>query len=163
MVISLISLFLFRNSEFESDMDKMNYMSEDLKLAEKNLLIKPWDETVLQNLILVFDALGYHNLGTSLLHHGIFPSALRTPGYPFFISLLYYIFGIKPWVVIICQIFIDSCTIILIYSLANSILDEKTATVAAGLYALDPIAIYYSNMLLTESFFTFLFFLSILL
>lgn len=35
--ISIISLFLFQKAEFESDMDSMNYMSDELKRAEKNL------------------------------------------------------------------------------------------------------------------------------
>ncbi len=34
---TLLVLFTYRNAEFESDMDKMNYMSPELKQAEKNL------------------------------------------------------------------------------------------------------------------------------
>ena len=126
------------------------------------LLVKPWDQTVLQNIILETDALEYHNLAISILQDGIFPSTIRTPGYPFFLSFLYFLFGIKPYFIIICQIFLDSCTIMLVYSLGNNILDRKSATVAAFLYAIDPIAIYYTNTVRTESMFTFTFLLSII-
>ncbi len=34
---TIFSLFFFNNADFESDMDKMNYMSPKLKLAEKNI------------------------------------------------------------------------------------------------------------------------------
>jgi 1-acyl-sn-glycerol-3-phosphate acyltransferase len=37
LLISIIALFTFQNAEFESDMDSMNYMSEELKQTEKKL------------------------------------------------------------------------------------------------------------------------------
>lgn len=37
LAFTTFSLFFFNNSDFESDMDKMNYMSPELKQAEKNI------------------------------------------------------------------------------------------------------------------------------
>jgi len=37
LIITIASFFIFQRAEFESDMDSMNYMTEELKQAEKNL------------------------------------------------------------------------------------------------------------------------------
>ena len=125
------------------------------------LLVQPWDDKILHEIVLANDAKGYHKLALSILQSGIFPSSFRTPGYPFFITTIYYLFGTKPWVVIISQIIIDSGTILLVYFLAKFICDERSAIIASILYAADPVAILYSNKLLSESLFTFIFISSV--
>ncbi len=37
LIVTIVSFFTFHKAEFESDMDKMNYMSPELKAAEKHL------------------------------------------------------------------------------------------------------------------------------
>ncbi|MCD4792803.1 MAG: MMPL family transporter [Bacteroidales bacterium] len=37
VLVSIVSIFIFQKAEFESDMDSMNYMTDELKIAEKNL------------------------------------------------------------------------------------------------------------------------------
>lgn len=125
------------------------------------LLVQPWDDKILNEIILVGDAKGYHSLAQSILQSGVFNSTFRTPGYPFFITTIYYLFGTNPWIVIISQILIDSGTILLVYFFAKFIFDERSAIVASVLYAVDPIAILCSNKLLCESLFTFFFISSV--
>ncbi len=69
------------------------------------------------------DALGYHQLAVNLLEHGAFsistapplqPDAIRTPGYPAFIALVYLIFGVSPQAVLLLQVILDSLTALLV-------------------------------------------------
>ena len=69
--------------------------------------IKPWDEQVVKNRILIDDAIGYHNLALDILEDvsfSSFSSTQRTPGYPFFVAIIYSLFGVLPWVVLFVQL-----------------------------------------------------------
>ena len=59
------------------------------------------------------DSLDYHGLAISLTKGQYFVEGtqldqFRTPGYPFFISVVYRIFGISPRMVVLFQIFVNS-------------------------------------------------------
>ena len=75
------------------------------------------------------DAVGDHYLGMAFSTHGNhlprdpFLSALRTPGYPLFIAAAYSLFGIKPWVVLLFQIVLDSVLAVLVAFLAAALAD----------------------------------------
>lgn len=129
------------------------------------IAVKPWDPYVKDKLILSRDALEYHKLANNLLKYHEFgyqkdettplvwayqESTLRTPLYPAFISLIYSIFGEKPWMVILVQIFLDTISCLLLFIIIRQMLNSNIAFYSALFYALDPFFIFWSNTLYSE-------------
>jgi 4-amino-4-deoxy-L-arabinose transferase-like glycosyltransferase len=111
------------------------------------------------------DSASYENTARALLHNGRFavspeepeePQIMRAPGYPACIALVYALCGEKTAAVILMQMVVSVCTIAVVYSLAKVLWRSEVAIIAALLYALDPLAFEYSQLLLTETLFTFL-------
>jgi len=103
------------------------------------------------------DAWGYQRLAESLHESYSFPSIFRTPMYPFFIASIYSIFGKFPQAVLIAQYFLDSTTAIFVVIILLRIFKNvKYAYTGGMLYAVNPLTICYSNMILTETLFTFI-------
>ncbi len=127
------------------------------------ILFQPWNELVVQKQILQFDALGYHNLALCIKNNFNFcGDAFRTPGYPFFVSIIYSIFGSQPFTAIIVQIFLNLLSIILLYKIGIELFSEKAGFIAAVLFAIDlhhTIFIYY---ILTETIYTTVFLAALL-
>lgn len=110
------------------------------------------------------DSLRYIQLAVSLLDSHTFPSIVRTPVYPFFIATVYSVFGKFPQAVLIVQYFLDSLTAIFIVSIFLRIFKNLNYSYIAGvIYTINPFAIFYSNMILTETLFTFILTLSVYL
>ncbi|MCM8827618.1 MAG: glycosyltransferase family 39 protein [Candidatus Omnitrophica bacterium] len=114
--------------------------------------------------ILAADSCDYDNSAKALLYLGKFsvspdkpdsPQLVRTPGYPFFIALIYAIFGEKYFPVITIQIFLNVLTILLTYLLAKKLWGLRVALLSTILLSLDFTTFTYSQMLLTETLFTF--------
>lgn len=103
--------------------------------------------------MLIYDALEYHNLALSLISGQSFSTDFRTILYPGFIGLTYFLFGVKPWLVIFLQIIIGGLSIVILYSAIQKILSEKTALFSALLLCIDPLLIMHSNQLHTEVLF----------
>jgi len=104
------------------------------------------------------DSFGYNQLAENLLDSYTFPSIGRTPVYPFFIAVIYSIFGKFPQAVLIPQYFLDSLTALFVVLMFFRISGNTRYSYSAGLiYAINPFAIFYSNMILTETLFTFIF------
>lgn len=128
-------------------------------------ILQPWTEQGREK-ILRGDANGYHHLAVEIKEQGTFGatspflSALRTPGYPGFIAFWYLFFGTRPWLVILVQIALDTILIATIFWFVKEILNQTVALIAALLYALDPLAIQYTNVLLSDSLFVFFIFIS---
>lgn len=107
------------------------------------------------------DAKGYHEIATNLVNgrgyspDNAFLSMLRTPGYPLFITLFYRIFGIRPWIVIIAQIIMDSFSGIILMKVVHLLFKMKVALTAGILWSMDPFAIIYSNQLFSDCLFVF--------
>ena len=107
------------------------------------------------------DAKGYHAIATNLVNgrgyspDNTFLSMLRTPGYPVFISLFYRVFGIRPWIVIIAQIIMDSFSGLILMKLVHLLFNMKVALTAGILWSMDPFAIIYSNQLFSDCLFVF--------
>ena len=130
------------------------------------ILVKPWDDSVLQNKILVHDAIRYNYLGKSILSSKSFSafSSFRTPGYPVFIAFIYSIFGTRVWVVLLTHVFLDIGTVILVFLLARRLFgNDKIANIAAFLYSICILSVCMMTMLITEVLFLFILTLSILL
>lgn len=125
--------------------------------------VRPYDEQIVQDKILVGDADEYHNLATGILENRSFSNfgAFRTPGYPIFISIIYFLFGIKPWIVLLVQLLLNAGSLTILYFWSKILFDRKIAIMSTMLYAIDPHTIYYSVNLLTETLFVFAFLASI--
>lgn len=130
------------------------------------LAVGSWNDEVLKERIFNPDAKGYHNIAINLLENNAFsskesppyiPNIFRTPIHPFFIASVYTLFGYKPYIAIFFQLIIGSITCILTYKIGKTAFNEKIAFLASLLMALEYSSILYSNMLLTETLFTFLF------
>lgn len=128
-----------------------------------SLLSNGYDR-LFNNIILVQgnDPLTYHQLALNLLNHNSFsydaglpPVTLRTPGYPLFISFIYFLFGSKPLFVIVFQIIIDSMTGIIIFKLTRVITNYKIALIALILYTFEPHASIYSLSMYSDTIFVF--------
>ncbi|HRG35360.1 MAG TPA: hypothetical protein PK355_03695, partial [Chitinophagales bacterium] len=78
------------------------------------LRFEPWQADVIKNQLLIFDSLGYHNLALCIKNEYSFcGDAFRTPAYPFFVAIVYAIFGEQPYYALIVQIFLNLLSIVL--------------------------------------------------
>ncbi len=110
------------------------------------------------------DSEGYYQAAKNFLDYGQFslspappllPISFRTPGYPSFVVLFWAIFG-NLLAVTFVQIVLVAGTAVLVYRLACWCLNKRLAMVVASLTVLEPSAIYYSFLLLSDTLFTFL-------
>ena len=83
-------------------------------------------------------------------------SMLREPLYPFFLSLIYKVFGYNYYPVYIIQAILFSFTCLIIYFLCCEIFNKKYAILSSFLLAILPTLANYPSYILTECFFTFL-------
>lgn len=112
-----------------------------------------------------YDAVGYERLGMNLAQgHGFSqsveppyePAVNREPVYPFFISLIYRIFGHNNQAVIVVQVILHAITAVLIYKLALFWFSSRIALVASLLTAIDPTVAGFCGYLSTEPLALFL-------
>lgn len=122
----------------------------------------PWTPACESAVILQGDALGYHQIATTMLANHRFarathgaPEALRTPGYPAFVAICYTLAGPRPWAAILAQIGLDVLIALLVGWLVAARLGSRVGAFAALAYSLDPLAIQHANLLLSETLFVF--------
>lgn len=118
-----------------------------------------------ENNALLTDSGNYIHLAKSLYKDFQFPSVLRTPGYPFFIALIWWISHTQSIIsVFLFQIILDSLTTVLV-AMSGGFFSTTNGfnKMGAILYALNPLAIYYSGKIMSETLFIFLLALSLLL
>jgi len=125
--------------------------------------LQPWNKEVVDTTIIVSDAYGYHQLALSLLSNKTFNAfdAFRTPGYPFFVALLYSISDESVWFVLLIQILLNIISVWLVYKTASIIFSHKIALFSAFLFAIDIHQALYAATLLTDTLFVFLFLASV--
>jgi len=130
------------------------------------LAVGPWQHKVLKERIIISDSYRYNKTAVNLLENNAFsisksspyvPDIEITPIYPFFLASLYAIFGYKTYIVILSQLIIGSITCLLIYKIGRTLFNEKIALLASLFLAFEYSSIFFSNMLMTETLFTFLF------
>lgn len=111
------------------------------------------------------DSFKYERPALALLEIGRFscdparpaePEVVRTPGYPVFIAAVYAVVGRNAVAVIVAQILLSAGTLLITWRLAARRFDEAVAAGAVAVAAVDPISFFYSQVLLTETVFTFL-------
>lgn len=113
------------------------------------------------------DAVEYDQLGWSVAQgrgyldvHGD-PNSTRFPGYPFFLALIYYIFGHHHRAALLVQALLGSLIPLLVYFTARQLFEEKTSRITGIVAACYPVFIYYVGWLMTENL--FLLFISLLI
>jgi len=89
--------------------------------------------------------------------------SFRPPGYPLFLAAVYGAVGHNLGAVRLAQAVLDAATCLIVYVLAHRMFGARTALVAAGLATFSLGQIYTARLILTESLFTFLVVLSVLL
>lgn len=119
------------------------------------LLYRPWNSSVVTEQILRDDAIGYHQLALCIVNNFTFcGDTFRTPGYPAFVAFFYFLFGPRPWIVLLAQIFVDLTTIFFVAKIGEMLFSRRAGIIAALLLALDPTAIFFSIDLFSDSLFT---------
>ena len=115
------------------------------------------------------DARDYYSYAFNIQNHHMYsrtwpsdvtpkPDALRSPGYPLFISPLVSAPPTKPmvWAITFWQALLDTLTVLLTYFLARQFFGIRLASFTALLAALSPHLISATSYVLTETLFSFL-------
>ena len=117
---------------------------------------------LVQPAAIVGDASDYDRLGWWLAHadffslDGVHASAFRPPIYPFFVSIVYRIFGHLPAAVLAAQALLCGGTAVLLSSWLRLDCTEKRSRWAGVACAVYPVLVAYAAYLLSETLFTFL-------
>lgn len=100
--------------------------------------------------ILMVDAEGYHLKALKLLKDGWLGNGafFQAPLYPYFLAIIYKVFGVSFIAVQTIQAVISLTNIALIYLLGKNLFDEKTGLVSAVLAVFYSPLVYYSGLLL---------------
>jgi len=120
------------------------------------IAVGPWHDHVSKEIILKFDdSVRYHE--KAILLNKNMPAIYDRPIYHYFIGLFYFIFGYRPYIVIIFHLIMGSLTCVFLYKIGQIIFNEQIAIFAGLFLAFEYSNILYSNLLLTEAMFIFLF------
>jgi len=115
------------------------------------------------------DSVFYHQMGAMLARgegynspwSGL-PTAQWPPGYPFFLTGLYFLFGPTVLGAKLANVFLGAATCALVYAAGLHIFDRWSARLGAALLAVFPGQIMFSSTLYSETVFTFLFWAGVL-
>jgi 4-amino-4-deoxy-L-arabinose transferase-like glycosyltransferase len=91
------------------------------------------------------------------------PEINRTPGYPLLIAALYGAFGERPWLLSVAGAFFSAGTALALFSLARRLFDDRAATCAVLLLSLDFGTFWRSLDVLSDTPFTCLLVVGLLL
>jgi len=89
--------------------------------------------------------------------------AVRAPGYPTFLGLIYLLTGHSLLMVRLMQAVVSALTVAVVYCLGKRVFNERAGRIAGVVACFYPFFIYYSGYVLTETLFIFLLALSMLL
>ncbi len=108
----------------------------------------------------------YHQLALNLLNHGEYSSnfkenissydhldARRPPAYPYFLALVYFIFGVSPLKAAVLQSLLSLFISVFVYFLALKFVGKRGAMTAGIVAALEPTTLIYSFRLLPDVLF----------
>ncbi|MFN8236682.1 MAG: glycosyltransferase family 39 protein [Chitinophagales bacterium] len=129
------------------------------------MIFQPWREEVLQKDVFIYDAIGYNILAKCLAFDFSFcGDTFRTPIYPAFAAFFYALFGAKPWVVLLVQVFLNTASGFLLFRICQRLFPNTVVGYAAlFLFAFDPQQVIFSTYLYTDILFVFILLLSVLL
>lgn len=107
---------------------------------------------------------GYYEIGHNMVNNGvhsykteapIIPTSIRTPGYPLIIAPFIYIFK-SIWLLLIIQILVGSLLPVLGRRISKNITDnDKVSNLVGVIMAIEPMGIWLSLMILSETFYVF--------
>jgi len=130
------------------------------------IVLQPWSaDTVTNTFYQDFDSRQYYKLAINIINEKSFISFVpfRTPGYPVFLSFIFLVFGIRPWLILLVHILINLFSIYLIYYITRSIFSVRIALIASAIFAFEPHTLYYCYILLPETLFVFSLIVTLLL
>jgi len=116
----------------------------------------------LENKIYWDDGFDYDGLATRLLEGKGYvnsdgmATSFRAPGYPFFLALVYLVFGHHFLAVRVIQSILDSLTIIIIASITKLIFNQKAGNFSAFIYTIYPLFVYTAGTFFPTTLFIFL-------
>jgi 4-amino-4-deoxy-L-arabinose transferase-like glycosyltransferase len=84
------------------------------------------------------------------------PTAGWPPGFPFLVSLLYRVFGVRLSLALALNVLLATATVVLIYLIAERMFGRREARVAAAFFAVLPGPLYLTGVFLSESTFIFI-------
>jgi len=108
------------------------------------------------------DEIDYHGLAASLASSKGFvagdgtPTAARPPLYPMILASVYALFGARPDVARLVQVLLGTGVVPLVWLLGRRVFSPKAGLVAAAIAACDPLLVFMSSYVLTESLYTLL-------
>lgn len=111
------------------------------------------------------DSTGYILGAVNLMKHGIFCAVdtsdlyrdfFRTPGYPLFIALVYLTSNFSEKWFLITQLIISSLTCVVLFNIALKFISKPLAVIISLFLVFDIGSIINANLIMTETFFTFL-------
>ncbi len=111
----------------------------------------------------VNDAMNYFNLANSIATYHYFgindiSTTHFMPGYPAFIASIFFLVGSNPEWIYFIQVIVSVLTNVLVYRISLQLhKDKKIALIAAFIFAIYLNVISYCSVLISETFFTFLF------
>lgn len=128
-----------------------------------------------ENTFIQADTADYFSIGYNWLYnnefsvYGLGPDAFRTPLYPIFLAILYYIVMPEIWFIILIHNLIAAFTIVIIYKISKILFGRLAigynlnvlSAAAAGMFMLEAERIQMANSLMSESLFLFFFFFGI--
>ncbi len=118
--------------------------------------VKPWESSFLESQMSYNDSRSYHEFAIRILENKDIPKNIghdtyRTPVFPLVIFLLYFIFGIKPYFVIILNFILNIISIYYVYLLTNELFNKKLISLLSSfLYAFEPNLIKLNSEFGTE-------------
>lgn len=127
------------------------------------VLLKPWNEEVVNETVITWDAIEYHQLALSIISNKSFEifGAVRTPAYPLFVALIYSISSCNVWLILFIQILLSLVSVLLVYKIAIIFFSHKIALLSALFFAIDTTQAASTLELYTETLFVLLFLISI--
>ncbi len=102
---------------------------------------------------LAVDSPFYRDLATKILEGQVFHDGFNylSPFYPFFLALIYGVFGIHQLPIAIVQSILDCFSCILIYYIGQQLFSKSVGLIAAFIYAGYGIAIFYAGLALAPT------------
>ena len=107
------------------------------------------------------DSLVYGDIAKNWVLHGIYglsginevsPTYIRLPGYPVFLAIVFWIFGVEHYrAVLILQMIVDIGTCFVVADVAQRVISPRAAKIAFVLAAFCPFLANYSGAVLTET------------
>lgn len=91
-----------------------------------------------------------------VLNPAVGPTALKSPGYPLFLSFFLAVFGVKAvWSIAIAQHLLSACYPLLTFKICRKIMSPKAAFLAGALWLVHPSYVYYSFAVEATNLFLF--------